>query len=309
MASFFDKLKSGLSKTRRSLVDNIVHAVTGKARLDAAIVEELENTLLAADVGPEVTAALIEHLRERITLGKASSREEVVFAMKSFLQERLLLPLNGKARADFFAPSLQPFVIMIVGVNGVGKTTTIAKIANQYRRRGKSVLVAAADTFRAAAADQLEIWAQRANVDIVRTKSGADPASVVFDAMKAAQTRGLDIVIVDTAGRLHTKSNLMEELKKMTRVVDRVIPGAPHEVLLVLDANTGQNGLRQAEVFFQDVGVTGLVVTKLDGTAKGGILFAIQDKLKIPVRFIGVGEGIDDLQPFEAREYVEALFE
>ncbi|MEK7729266.1 MAG: signal recognition particle-docking protein FtsY [candidate division KSB1 bacterium] len=309
MASFFEKLKSGLSKTRRSLVDNIVHAVTGKARLDAAIVEELENTLLAADVGPEVTAALIEHLRERITLGKASSREEVVFAMKSFLQERLLLPLNGKARADFFAPSLQPFVIMIVGVNGVGKTTTIAKIANQYRRRGKSVLVAAADTFRAAAADQLEIWAQRANVDIVRTKSGADPASVVFDAMKAAQTRGLDIVIVDTAGRLHTKSNLMEELKKMTRVVDRVIPGAPHEVLLVLDANTGQNGLRQAEVFFQDVGVTGLVVTKLDGTAKGGILFAIQDKLKIPVRFIGVGEGIDDLQPFEAREYVEALFE
>jgi fused signal recognition particle receptor len=309
MASFFEKLKSGLSKTRRSLVDNLVHVVTGKARLDATIVEELENTLLAADVGPEVTRALIEHLRERIALGKASSRDEVVHAMKSFLQERLHAPMNGKPRADFFAPSLQPFVIMIVGVNGVGKTTTIAKIANQYRQRGKSVLVAAADTFRAAAADQLEIWAQRANVDIVRTKSGADPASVVFDAMKAAQTRGLDIVIVDTAGRLHTKSNLMEELKKMARVVDRVIPGAPHEVLLVLDANTGQNGLRQAEVFFQDVGVTGLVVTKLDGTAKGGILFAIQDKLKIPVRFIGVGEGIDDLQPFEAREYVEALFE
>lgn len=309
MASFFEKLKSGLSKTRRSFVDNIVHVVTGKARLDTAIVEELENTLLAADVGPEVTTALIEHLRERIALGKASSRDEVVAAMKSFLQERLQMPLNGKARGDFFAPAVQPHVIMIVGVNGVGKTTTIAKVANQFRQRGRSVLVAAADTFRAAAADQLEIWAQRANVDIVRTKSGADPASVVFDAMKAAQTRAVDVVIVDTAGRLHTKSNLMEELKKMTRVVDRVIPGAPHEVLLVLDANTGQNGLRQAEVFFKDVGVTGLVVTKLDGTAKGGILFAIQDKLKIPVRFIGVGEGLDDLLPFEAGEYVEALFE
>jgi fused signal recognition particle receptor len=231
--------------------------------------------------------------------------------MKAFLTERLQISPNGQkqSRADFFALPVKPFVVMVVGVNGVGKTTTIAKVANQFRQRGKAVMVVAADTFRAAAADQLEIWARRAEVEIVRTKPGADPAAIVFDAMQAAQARQTEIVIVDTAGRLHTKSNLMEELKKMTRVMQRLIPTAPHEVLLVLDANTGQNGLRQAEAFFEAVGVTGLVITKLDGTAKGGILFAIQDKLKIPVRFIGVGESIEDLQPFEAGQFVEALFE
>ena len=291
MSAFLEKLKSGLNKTRQSFVDNVVHLVTGKARLDEATVEELENTLVAADLGPQVTSDLIEHLRARLALGQASSRESVTAEMKSFLRERLQARPGGpgQIRADFFAAPAKPFVVMVVGVNGVGKTTTIAKIANQFRQRGRSVLVAAADTFRAAAADQLEIWARRADVEIVRTQAGADPAAVVFDAVQAAHRRQLEVVIVDTAGRLHTKNNLREELKKMARVIQRIIPEAPHEVLLVLDANTGQNGLRQAEAFFAAAGVTGLVVTKLDGTATGGILFAIQDKLKIPVRVIGVG--------------------
>jgi fused signal recognition particle receptor len=228
--------------------------------------------------------------------------------MKEFLQERLTMQ-STNGRSDFFASQPQPFVIMVVGVNGVGKTTTIAKLANRFRERGRSVLVAAADTFRAAASEQLDIWAQRAGVAIIRTQQGADPAAVAFDAVQSAKSRGTEVVIVDTAGRLHTKSNLMEEMKKISRVMSRVIAEAPHDVLLVIDATTGQNGLRQAEVFSQAVGVTGLVVTKLDGTAKGGIIFSIQEKLKIPVRFIGVGEGLDDLQPFDPKEFVEALFE
>jgi fused signal recognition particle receptor len=311
MASFFEKLKAGLHKTRQGFVDNVVQLVTGKARLDEAIVEELESALVSADLGYDVTNGLIEHLRSRMALGKASSREAVVAEMKAFLRDRLQSQRGSlnEARADFFTLRAKPFVVMVVGVNGVGKTTTIAKIANQFRLRGASVLVAAADTFRAAAADQLEIWARRAEVEIVRTKAGADPAAVVFDAMQAAQARQIEVVIVDTAGRLHTKNNLMDELKKMARVIKRLFPDAPHEVLLVLDANTGQNGLRQAEAFFDTAGVTGLVITKLDGTAKGGIIFAIQDKLDIPVRFIGVGEGLDDLQPFDPAQFVEALFE
>jgi len=310
MASFFEKLKTGLQKTRQTLVDNVVQLVTGKARLDDAVASELETALVSADLGYTVTHDLIEHLRSRMALGLASSHASVQEEMKAFLRERLQNhdPGQKHPRKDFFSLLAQPFVILIVGVNGVGKTTTIAKVANQFRQRGRSVLVVAADTFRAAAADQLAIWANRAGVEIVRTQSGADPAAVVFDAMQAVQSRQTEVVIIDTAGRLHTKNNLMEELKKMTRVIKRIFPEAPHEVLLVLDANTGQNGLRQAEAFWDAAGVTGLVVTKLDGTAKGGILFAIQDKLKIPVRFIGVGEGIDDLQPFEPAQFVEALF-
>lgn len=310
MHTFFEKLKSGLNKTRQGFVDNVVQLVTGKARLDEALVQELEHTLISADLGYGVTTDLIEHLRSRLALGQASSRNAVLAEMKAFLRSRLQIGSVAPKpfRANFFDLPAKPFVMMVVGVNGVGKTTTIAKIANQFRARGNAVLVAAADTFRAAAADQLEIWARRAEVEIVRTQPGADPAAVVFDAVQAAQARQTDAVIIDTAGRLHTKSNLMEELKKMTRVMQRIIPAAPHETLLVLDANTGQNGLRQAEAFFAAVGVTGLVITKLDGTAKGGILFAIQEKLKIPVRFIGVGEGIEDLQPFEPAQFVEALF-
>jgi fused signal recognition particle receptor len=259
-------------------------------------------------LGYDLTTDLLARLRERVGLREASSPQTVIACMKEFLQERLTMqPTNG--RSDFFASRQQPYVIMVVGVNGVGKTTTIAKLANRFRERGRSVLVAAADTFRAAASEQLDIWAQRAGVAIIRTQQGADPAAVAFDAVQSAKSRGTEVVIVDTAGRLHTKSNLMEEMKKISRVMSRVITEAPHDVLLVIDATTGQNGLRQAEVFSQAVPVTGLVVTKLDGTAKGGIIFAIQEKLKIPVRFIGVGEGIDDLQPFDPKEFVEALFE
>lgn len=308
MASFFEKLKSGLKKTKQSLVDNVVYAVTGKARLDETTLDELETTLIGADLGFDLTSALITRLRERVGLREAGSEQAVMACMKEFLQERLAT-VSSNGRRDFFSPPNRPQVIMIVGVNGVGKTTTIAKLANRFREHGRSVLVAAADTFRAAASEQLDIWAKRADVEIIKTQHGADPASVAFDAVQSAQAKNTEIVIVDTAGRLHTKSNLMEEMKKISRVMSRVIPAAPHEVLLVIDATTGQNGLRQAEVFSAAVGVTGLVITKLDGTAKGGIVFSIQEKLKIPVRFIGVGEGIDDLQPFEPAEFVKALFE
>lgn len=307
MASFFEKLKFGLKKTKQSLVDNVVYAVTGKARLDETTLEELETTLIGADLGFDLTADLITRLRERVGLREAGSEQAVVACMKEFLQERLA-KVASNGRPDFFAPPNRPQVIMIVGVNGVGKTTTIAKLANRFREHGRSVLVAAADTFRAAASEQLDIWAKRADVEIIKTQHGADPAAVAFDAVQSAQAKNTEIVIVDTAGRLHTKNNLMEEMKKISRVMSRVIPAAPHEVLLVIDATTGQNGLRQAEVFSSAVGVTGLVITKLDGTAKGGIVFAIQERLKIPVRFIGVGEGIDDLQPFEPTEFVSALF-
>ena len=308
MASFFEKLKSGLKKTKQSLVDNVVYAVTGKARLDETTLEELETTLIGADLGFDLTSALITRLRERVGLREAGSEQAVMACMKEFLQERLAT-VSSNGRRDFFSPPNRPQVIMIVGVNGVGKTTTIAKLANRFREHGRSVLVAAADTFRAAASEQLDIWAKRADVEIIKTQHGADPASVAFDAVQSAQAKNTEIVIVDTAGRLHTKSNLMEEMKKISRVMSRVIPAAPHEVLLVIDATTGQNGLRQAEVFSAAVGVTGLVITKLDGTAKGGIVFSIQEKLKIPVRFIRVGEGIDDLQPFDPAEFVAALFE
>ena len=308
MASFFEKLKSGLKKTKQSLVDNVVYAVTGKARLDETTLDELETTLIGADLGFDLTSALITRLRERVGLREAGSEQAVMACMKEFLQERLAT-VSSNGRRDFFSPPNRPQVIMIVGVNGVGKTTTIAKLANRFREHGRSVLVAAADTFRAAASEQLDIWAKRADVEIIKTQHGADPAAVAFDAVQSAQAKNTEIVIVDTAGRLHTKSNLMEEMKKISRVMSRVIPAAPHEVLLVIDATTGQNGLRQAEVFSAAVGVTGLVITKLDGTAKGGIVFSIQEKLKIPVRFIGVGEGIDDLQPFDPAEFVAALFE
>ncbi len=307
MPSFFEKLKSGLKKTKQNLVDSVVYAVTGKARLDETTIEELETALIGADLGYDLTADLIARLRERVGLREAGSEQAVVACMKEFLQERLSA-LSGNGHRDFFTPLNRPHIIMIVGVNGVGKTTTIAKLANRFRERGRSVLVAAADTFRAAASEQLDIWAKRAEVEIIKTQHGADPAAVAFDAVQSAKSKNTEIVIVDTAGRLHTKSNLMEEMKKISRVMSRVIAAAPHEVLLVIDATTGQNGLRQAEVFSEAVGVTGLVITKLDGTAKGGIVFSIQEKLKIPVRFIGVGEGIDDLQPFEPAEFVKALF-
>lgn len=306
MNAFFDRLQVGLSKTRQGLVEGIRRAVTGQVKIDDKIVEQIEEILIAADLGVETTLELMDAVRRQIAIGDASSSDHVLTCIKDELRRRLLQHTAKEGR-DFFSPGRRPLVIMIVGVNGVGKTTTIAKLAYQFARRGKSVLVAAADTFRAAAIEQLDVWAKRNEVDIVRATPGADPAAVAHDAARAAISRMHDVLIVDTAGRLHTKSNLMEELKKIQRILRRELPDASHEVLLVLDAGTGQNGLTQAQEFARAVEVTGLVVTKLDGTAKGGIVVSILKSLPIPVRFIGVGEGVNDLQPFDATAYAEAL--
>lgn len=303
MNSIFSKIKSGLTRTRSNLVDGITKAVSGKTRIDEETLEEIEERLIAADVGVNTTLDIISALRENLQLRDRNDSQAVLNCLKSELIERL--QMNGSADTT---SNQKPYIIMVVGVNGVGKTTSIGKLANHFMQDGKRVVLGAADTFRAAASEQLEIWASRANVEIVRNKPGADPASVAFDAVAAAQSRSADIAIIDTAGRLHTKSNLMEELKKIQRAIDRKMPGAPHEVLLVIDATTGQNGLTQAKVFNDAVKIGGIVLTKLDGTAKGGIVVAIQEQLRVPIRFIGVGEQMDDLQPFVPEEYVEALF-
>ncbi len=305
MKSLVQKIRSGLSRTRSSLVDGISKAITGKSRLDDDLLETIEERLIAADMGVDTAMEVIDVLRDRLNPREREELPKVFDVIKQELLERLQR-MNGRAGQPELAE--RPHVIMVVGVNGVGKTTTIGKLAHLYKSDGKRVILGAADTFRAAAQEQLAIWAERAKVDIVRNKPGADPASVAFDTISAAQSRGMDVAIIDTAGRLHTRSNLMEELKKIRRVIERKQPGAPHEVLLVLDATTGQNGLAQARQFHEAVQVTGIVLTKLDGTAKGGIVFAIQQELQLPVRFIGVGEQIDDLQPFEPETYVEALF-
>lgn len=303
MNSIFSKIKSGLTRTRSNLVDGITKAVSGKTRIDEETLEEIEERLIAADVGVNTTLDIISALRENLQLRDRNDSQAVLNCLKSELIERL--QMNGSADTT---SNQKPYIIMVVGVNGVGKTTSIGKLANHFMQDGKRVVLGAADTFRAAASEQLEIWASRANVEIVRNKPGADPASVAFDAVAAAESRSADIAIIDTAGRLHTKSNLMEELKKIQRAIDRKMPGAPHEVLLVIDATTGQNGLTQAKVFNDAVKIGGIVLTKLDGTAKGGIVVAIQEQLRVPIRFIGVGEQMDDLQPFVPEEYVEALF-
>ncbi len=305
MKSLVQKIRSGLSRTRSSLVDGISKAITGKSRLDDDLLETIEERLIAADMGVDTAMEVIDVLRDRLNPREREELPKVFDVIKQELLDRLQ-KMNGRAGQPELAE--RPHVIMVVGVNGVGKTTTIGKLAHLYKSDGKRVILGAADTFRAAAQEQLAIWAERAKVDIVRNKPGADPASVAFDTVSAAQSRGIDVAIIDTAGRLHTRSNLMEELKKIRRVIERKQPGAPHEVLLVLDATTGQNGLAQARQFHEAVQVTGIVLTKLDGTAKGGIVFAIQQELQLPVRFIGVGEQIDDLQPFEPETYVEALF-
>jgi len=306
MNAFFDRLKNGLSKTRQGLVDGIRRAVTGKTKIDAPLVEQLEEVLIGADLGLETTHELIEVLRRKIGVGEASSPGALLSLLKEEIENRLT-PEAGAEVRDFFAPVRKPQVVMMVGVNGVGKTTTIAKLAHQFARRNKSVLVAAADTFRAAAVEQLDVWAKRNEVDIVRAQPGADPAAVAHDAARAVMSRMHDVLIVDTAGRLHTKNNLMEELKKIQRILRRELPDASHDVLLVIDGGTGQNGLIQAQEFARAVEVTGLVITKLDGTAKGGIVVSIRQALHIPIRFIGIGEGINDLQPFDAAAFAEAL--
>jgi fused signal recognition particle receptor len=302
--NLFERLKAGIQKTRRGLVERLDQVFAGKKQIDAELLEELEFTLITADIGVRTTAEILELVRARADRRELADASEV----KNLIREHLLEVLQAADRPPTPVPE-PPAVILVVGVNGTGKTTTIGKLAWRFKNEGRSVLLCAADTFRAAAIEQLEIWGQRVGVDVIRQKPGADPSAVLFDALQAARARKADGVIVDTAGRLHTKSNLMAELEKMRRTAQRLVPGAPHEVLLVLDATTGQNGLEQARRFTESSGVTGIVLTKLDGTAKGGVVVAIVRELNLPVRYVGVGEKLDDLLPFDPEKFVASLFE
>ncbi len=300
---FFQRLKEGLFKTRQGLIERIDQLIAGKKKVDEALLAELEEVLITSDLGVKTTQELLHNVTVKV------QRKELEDAdlLKKNLKEQMWQILSQQEK-PLDVSLAAPFVIMVIGVNGTGKTTTIGKLAQKFKNQGKSVLLVAADTFRAAAIEQLEIWGQRVGCEVIKQKSGSDPSAVVFDALQAAQKRQIDVVIIDTAGRLHTKVNLMEELKKVKRVINRQIPEAPHEVLLVLDATTGQNSLSQAKMFNEAIGVTGIALTKLDGTAKGGILIAISSEFKIPIRYIGIGERVDDLREFNAREFVEALF-
>jgi len=297
---FFEKIKSGLAKTRKAMASSLGN-VFSFSQIDDDFYDELEECLILGDLGVNTSVKAVERLRQQVKEEKLKTPEEVKNALRQILMDMLQVG-DHTLRLD-----TQPSLIMMIGVNGVGKTTTIGKIAHQLTGQGKKVLLCAADTFRAAAAEQLEVWARRSNVDLIRQDEGADPASVVYDAICAAKARHADVIICDTAGRLHNKQNLMNELNKISRIVDRELPEASKEILLVLDGTTGQNGLLQAKQFKEVAGVTGMVLTKLDGTAKGGIVIAVADELQIPVKYIGVGEQIDDLMPFEPREFVEAL--
>lgn len=298
---FFDRLKEGLAKTKKSLIEKVDSIFKGR-EIDDVTLEELEETLISSDVGTRAASEVIGFLKDKARKGELKDYENIRNCLKEDMSDIL-----GKPQ-PLIISGRKPFVILAVGVNGVGKTTTIGKLSNRFTAEGRSVLLAAGDTFRAAAIEQLEVWADRAGVQVVKHQSGSDPAAVAFDAIEAAKARNVDVVIVDTAGRLHTKSPLMDELKKVRRVIDKAMPGAPHETLLVIDATTGQNALRQAEMFNSAVGITGIALTKLDGTAKGGIVFAINKELGIPIRFIGVGEKVEDLRDFDPQEFVEALF-
>lgn len=303
-SGFFERLKKGLSKTSDALVGGIDRLLLGKKEIDAETLEELEEILISADIGVATTVELVRALEQKLKRDELKDGD----ALRRALKEDILAKITPYA-TPLVPEGHTPFVILVIGVNGVGKTTTIGKLASRYALEGKKVLIAAADTFRAAAADQLAIWADRAGVDIVRHKEGADPSAVVFDGCKAAIARKADIMIVDTAGRLHTKVNLMEELKKIFRIIGREMPDAPHETLLVLDAGTGQNAISQAKLFKEAASVSGIALTKLDGTAKGGVVVAVCSELKLPLRFIGIGESIEDLRDFEPREFVDALFQ
>lgn len=302
--SLFERLKKGLARTHEGLVAKIDTLLLGKKQIDADTLEELEEILITADIGVATTVELIRTLEEK--LGRNELQDGA--ALKLALQEEIRLRLE-RYSSPLDVTTASPYVIMVIGVNGVGKTTTIGKLASRYAAEGKKVLLAAGDTFRAAAAEQLEEWGKRAGVDVIRHQAGADPSAVVFDGCKAAVARGSDILIVDTAGRLHTKVNLMEEMKKIRRVMGREIPGAPHETLLVLDAATGQNAISQARLFKEAAEVSGVALTKLDGTAKGGIVVAVSNEFRLPIRFIGIGEQADDLRPFEPGQFVSALFD
>jgi fused signal recognition particle receptor len=307
MGFSFEKLKAGLAKTRQSFFGK-VREVLGVGKLDEATLSSLEELLVGSDLGIATSEKILSHLKEETQhAGIAKNQEQVLGLLKSEL--RKIFGVNGKP--EIFEEGLfrhRPLVILVLGVNGTGKTTFIGKLAQRFASKGKKVLVAASDTFRAAAVDQLALWAQRSGADFVKAAPGQDPASVAFDAVAAAQQRDVDVVLVDTAGRLHTKVNLMEELKKIKRVIGKALPGSPHEVWLVLDATVGQNGLQQAKMFHQELGVTGVVLTKLDGTAKGGIVLAIASELGVKVRYVGLGEKLEDLELFDPDDFVEALF-
>ncbi len=307
--SFFTRLKKGLSKTRHSFTDSLASLVLGRKEIDNDLLEDLEMILLTADVGIDATDRIIRNLTEQVSRQELKDPNALITALKNQLQDILApiaLPLEID---DHLAKQEGPFVILMVGINGVGKTTTIGKLAKKYQDEGKSVMLAAGDTFRAAAVEQLQTWGERNNVPVIAQKTGADSAAVLFDAIQSAKAKKIDILIADTAGRLHTQSNLMEELKKVKRVLAKIDATAPHEVMLVIDAGTGQNALNQAQQFKESVNVSGITLTKLDGTAKGGIVFALAEQTQIPIRFIGVGESIDDLRPFESLAFTEALFD
>lgn len=304
--TLLERLKDSVTKTRTELSAKVEQLLTGDRPVDPELLKQLESALLSADIGVRTTKEVIASLREQVTQHKLVGAGTLKQELKNQILKILVAPA---ANSNGNAATAQPRVIFVVGVNGTGKTTTIGKLSNRLKKEGASVMLCAADTFRAAAIEQLEVWARRAGVELVKQKSGSDPSAVVFDALSAARSRSADIVIVDTAGRLHTKSNLMAELDKMKRTAAKIIPGAPHDVLLVLDATTGQNGLNQAREFWSHAGVTGIVLTKLDGTAKGGIVVAIARELNLPIRFVGTGEQIDDLVPFDAQTYVNSLFD
>lgn len=303
-----EQLEEGLEKTKSSFFGKLNRMVRGKDTVDAEVLDDLEEVLVTSDVGVDTTLTIIDRIESRVARDQYVSTDE----LQSLMHEEIAALMQEHAPdrpADFDAPlPHKPYVIMVVGVNGVGKTTTIGKMAYRYRQAGKSVLLGAADTYRAAAIEQLEIWAERAEVPLIKQKQGSDPAAVAFDTLDAAKNRNIDVAIVDTAGRLHTRGGLMDELAKVKRIMDRQVDDAPHEVLLVLDASTGQNAIRQAEEFTKSVDVTGLVLTKLDGTAKGGIIIGVSHQFDVPVKYIGIGEDIQDLQVFDREAYVETLF-
>ncbi len=301
---FFDKLKRGLNKTRENLTNKIEKLIIGYADIDDELLDELEETLIMADVGVKTTERLMEAVRKGIKKKEINSPED----LKPFLAKEIAEILSQGADETRMAVK-GPTVLLVIGVNGAGKTTTIGKLSAYYKGKGKSVMLAAADTFRAAAIDQLEVWGKRTGATVIKHEEGSDPAAVAFDAVKAAVARKIDVLIVDTAGRLQTKSNLMEELKKINRVIGREIPDAPHETLLVLDATTGQNAISQADLFTKAAPISGVVLTKLDGTAKGGVVIGIKSELCMPVKWIGVGEGVEDLRPFVAEDFAKALFQ
>jgi len=298
------KLKEGLTKTRDKIVNSISESITGKAVIDDLTIDKIEEILLSSDIGFETTDKIIDSVRKNLKSEKDRSAENIISVVKNELTN----VLNNYKTGTLLTTGTKPFVILIVGVNGVGKTTTIGKLANNYQKIGKRVIVGAADTFRAAANEQLEIWAKRANVDIVQSETGSDPSSIVFETIQKSVSDHYDVVLLDTAGRLHNKTNLMNELDKIRRVIKKILPDAPHETFLILDGNTGQNAILQAEEFSRVTDISGLIITKLDGTAKGGVVFQIISRLKTPVKFVGVGEGIDDLQEFDPDAFVEAIF-